>query len=53
MTRVERRLSAADLRLRELDLAACSAEQRLGVGDGVREDEVAETRGEELHPRHT
>jgi hypothetical protein len=28
-------------------------EQRLGIGDRVRKDEVADTRGEELYPRHT
>jgi len=45
---VEGRLAAADLGARELDLESGFAEERLGVGDGVGEDEVAETGREKL-----
>jgi hypothetical protein len=45
---VEGRLSAADLRARELDLEAGFGKERPGIRDGVREDQVAEAGGEEL-----
>ena len=46
---VEGRLATADLSGREDDLAARLTQQRLGVGDGTGEDEVAEAGGEELN----
>jgi hypothetical protein len=48
MAGVEGRLAAADLGGRELDLGAGAAEERLGVGDGVGEDEIAEAGCEQL-----
>jgi hypothetical protein len=47
---VEGRLSAADLTAGKLDVEAGLTEQRLGIGDRVREDEIADARGEELDP---
>ena len=52
VARVERGLPAADLPPREHDLAAGRAQQRLGVGDRLREGEVAETGREELDGGH-
>jgi threonine dehydratase len=49
---VERRLTAADLAARELDLEARAPQEGLGVRDGVREREIPEAGGEELHGRH-
>ncbi len=48
MTRVERGLPAANLLARELDVEAGAAKERLGVGDGVREDEIADAGGKKL-----
>jgi hypothetical protein len=50
MTRVERRLPAARLPRRELDLEAGAAQQRFGVGDRLGKDQVAQAGGEELDP---
>ena len=52
MAGVERRLPAADLRGGELDLEAGLAQEQLGVGGCVREQQVAEARREELHTLH-
>jgi hypothetical protein len=50
MARVERRLPAADLSAGELDVESRLAEQRVGIGDRLREDEVADAGSEELNP---
>ncbi len=50
--RVEGGLPAAHLPPREHDLVPGAPEQRLGIGDRLREGEVAETGREELHGRH-
>jgi len=50
--RVERGLAATDLPARELDVVPRAAEERVGVGDGIREREVAQTRREELYGGH-
>ena len=50
--RVEGRLPAAHLPPREHDLVPGAPQQRLGVGDRLREGEVAETGREELDGRH-
>jgi hypothetical protein len=49
MTRVERGLSAADLPQGKVDLVAGLLEQRLGVGDDLREEKVPQASGEELN----
>jgi hypothetical protein len=49
MTRVERGLSAADLLQGKVDLVAGLLQQRLGVGDDLREEKVPEAGGEELN----
>jgi len=49
MTRVERRLSAADLLQGKVDLVAGLFEQRLGVGDDLREEKIPQASGEELN----
>jgi hypothetical protein len=50
MTRVEGGLAAARLPRGELDLEPRVSQQRLGVGDGLREDQVAEAGGKQLNP---
>jgi hypothetical protein len=52
VTGVERRLAAADLSRRELDLEARFAQQGVGIRDRVGKEEVAETGREELNPVH-
>jgi hypothetical protein len=49
MAGVERGLAAAGLSPREDDVVAGAAQKRLGVGDCVRQQEVAEAGGEELY----
>jgi hypothetical protein len=49
MTRVERGLSTADLPQGKVDLVAGLLEQRLGVGDDLREEKVPQAGGEELN----
>jgi hypothetical protein len=49
MTRVERGLSAADLLQGKLDLVAGLFEQRLGVGDNLREEKISQASGKELN----
>ena len=49
MAGVECRLPAADLLQGKVDLIARLFEQRLGVGDDLREEEVPQASGEELN----
>ena len=49
MSCVEGRLAAADLGRGELHFDPACREERGGIRDGLRKDEVAEARGEELH----
>ena len=49
MTCVERGLPAADLLKGKVDLVAGLFEQRLGVGDDLREKKVPQASGEELN----
>jgi hypothetical protein len=46
---VERRLPAAHLPARELDLESRVAQERLRIGDRVRQDEVADAGSKELN----
>jgi len=50
VARVEGRLSAADLSAGKLDVEPGLAEQRLGIGDRVGKDEIADAGREELNP---
>ena len=52
MAGVERRLAAADLAFGDHHLEAGLAQQRLRIRDRLREDEIAQTRHEQLNCRH-
>lgn len=52
MARVEGRLPAAHLSLREVDLESGLYEERFCVGKCSREDQIREARAEELNSRH-
>jgi NAD(P)-dependent dehydrogenase (short-subunit alcohol dehydrogenase family) len=49
---VERRLPAARLAARELNVAPGRTQKRVGVHDRVGKEEIAEAGGEELHAHH-